>query len=93
MKQLGRIERAVEIGEVTTLDFEDLLEPVRVRDPASPTGYDLVRPLTTEKVKEVIRRAKLLADRADVPDETFNDIQIDEILRREIELGASQGGF
>jgi hypothetical protein len=48
--------------------------------------------LTQNQVEEVVLRAKLVADREKIPDETF-DVPIESILRREIELGASEGGF
>ncbi len=92
-KQLGRLRRAVELGKVTSFDFVDILEPVGNPSSSNPGGFELSQPLTVKGVQESIRRAKLLADRSQVPDEDFQDIRIERILRQEIEQGASAGGY
>ena len=48
-------------------------------------------PLDAMGVAEVVQRAKLVADRAEVPDESFEGIKLDSILRREIESGIREG--
>jgi hypothetical protein len=93
LKQLTRLQRAVELGKVTSFDFEDILAPVREADPNSPTGYRLIQPLQTDQLAEVALRAKLSADRSEVPDQVFDNVQIETIVRREIEQGASQGTY
>lgn len=93
LRQLSRLERAVEQGKVTSFDFEDVMQPVRRKVPDSPSGHELALPLSQEKVKEVVHRAQLLADRAEIPDETFADIQIDAIVRQAIKHGANEGSF
>ncbi len=92
LRQLSRVKRAVELGNVTSFDFQDVLGPVRQAD-ESPRGYSLLQPLEQTKVDDVIHRARLLADRAEVPDELFEDVKIDAIVRREIERGAREGTY
>lgn len=92
LRQISRVKRAVELGNVTSFDFQDVLQPVREADD-SPRGYSLIRPLQQKQVDEVIHRARLLADRAEIPDERFDDVKIDAIVRREIERGAREGTY
>jgi hypothetical protein len=93
IQQLQRLRRAVELDKVTSFDFEDVLQPVRRSDPDSASGHVLVRPMTEEHVGEVVQRARLVSDRAKIPEESFEDVRIESIVRREIERGASIGGF
>ena len=92
LKQLSRLRRAIELGGVTSLDVEDVLKPVFVSDD-STYGRSLAEPLPRTAVEDTIHRAKLLADRSDVPDATFDDVRLAEIVKKEIETGLSQGGF
>jgi hypothetical protein len=91
--QLSRLRRAVELGMVTSFDVEDVLQPVRRPDPNSATGSQLVQPLNKEQVSQVVHRARLAADRAAVPNQHFDGIRIESIVRSEIERGASEGSF
>lgn len=91
IKQLSRLRRAAELGLANAMDFEEVLKPIRIEDPNGPTGFELNLPLDDAGVAEVIQRAKLVADRAEVPDELFEDIKLDSILRREIENGLREG--
>ncbi|MGI9472103.1 MAG: hypothetical protein ACR2NZ_11250, partial [Rubripirellula sp.] len=93
LKQLSRLERAVEDGKVTSFDFQDVLESVHRSDPGSTTGFQLIQPLTSEAVAEVVLRAKLVADRAKVPDQEFPDVDLGQIVQKEIEVAAKSGGF
>ncbi len=93
LKQIGRLKQALELNKVTSFDFEDALEPVRKPAPNRPSGQELDLPLKPKAVLETTRRAKQLADRSKVPDQEFQDIRIERILRREIERGASEGGY
>ena len=93
IRQLSRLRQGVELGMVTSFDVEVVLQPVRRPDPDSLTGSQLVQPLNKEQVSEVIHRARLAADRAAVPEQTFDSMRIDSIVRSEIERGASEGGF
>ena len=92
LRQISRLKRGVELGEITSFDFEDLLQSVRRVDAGSPTGSSLKQPLADEMVKDVIDRARLLADRAEVPDQSF-DVQLESIVSREIEEAAAGAGF
>ena len=90
---LQRLQRGVELNKVTSFDFQDVLQPVHREDPDSPQGYDLVRPLTIERVQQVTDLARLVADRAKVPDQPFDDVQVDKIVQREIQRGAQEGSY
>lgn len=90
LKQLSRLRRAVELGQSTSFEFEDVLLPVRVHDRG---GHRLVQPLTMELVREVVLLARLASDQAEIPDRSFDNVQIQSIVQREIERGASEGGF
>ncbi len=46
-----------------------------------------------ELVHDVVHRARLAADQADIPDQSFDNVQLESIVRREIERGASEGSF
>jgi hypothetical protein len=93
IEQLSRLRRAVELGMVTSFDVEDVLQPVRRPDPNAATGSQLVQPLNKEQVSQVVHRARLAADRAAVPNQHFDGIRIESIVRSEIERGASEGSF
>lgn len=93
IQELSRLRRAVELGKATSFDLEDILKPVRESDPASSNGHRLINPLTEAAIRDTLQRAKLLSDRAGVPEELFDDVDIDAIVRREIEVAAREGGF
>tara|TARA_R110002049_G_scaffold2750_2_gene21688 strand:- start:559627 stop:560391 length:765 start_codon:yes stop_codon:yes gene_type:complete len=90
--ELARLRRAVELGDVTSFDVEDVLKPVYKSDD-SAAGRKLIDPLTSEAVADVINRAKLLSDRSDVSDDWSDDVSLAEIVRSEIEKGLTEGGF
>ena len=90
IKQLSRLQRAVELGKANAIDFEDVLAPARVPDPEAPTGYALDQPLSDQQVADVVERAKLVADRSEIPDQLFQDVRLDAIVRAEIERGLSE---
>ena len=89
-RQLSRLRRAVELGKSTSFQFEDVLQPVRL---SGPSGHRLVQPLTRELVREVVLRARLAADQAKIPDQDFDNVRIESIVRREIEIGLREGSF
>ncbi|GAA4472509.1 hypothetical protein [Novipirellula rosea] len=92
LKQISRLRRATELDKATSFDFEDVLSPVH--EPAdNALGRQLMQPLTNAAVNEVIVRAKLVADRSEVPDEMFTDIAIDAIVQEQINAGIAEGGF
>lgn len=84
--QFSRLRRAVELGDVTSFDVEDVLKPVLIVDQNASNGRRLREPLDAESVAEVIQRAELLADRSDVPDQSYQ-VELDPLLRRAIEAG------
>ncbi len=92
LKQISRLRRATELDKATSFDFEDVLSPVH--EPADNSlGRQLMQPLTNAAVNEVIVRAKLVADRSEVPDEMFTDIALDAIVKEQINAGIAEGGF
>ncbi|TWU41843.1 hypothetical protein [Novipirellula artificiosorum] len=93
LKQLSRLRRSAELTQSTAFDFEDLLGPAHQPDARNPYGRRLIEPLTTEAVAEVVDRARLVADRAAVPDQSFEDIRIDLIVKSEIEKGIAEGTY
>jgi hypothetical protein len=93
LKQLSRLERAVENGLATSFDFKDVLEPVHQPDPGNASGFSLIQPFSSKEVVEVCSLAKLVADRAEIPDQEFPDVDLVGIVRSEIDEGATAGGF
>lgn len=92
-KQLSRLRRATEIGNATSFDFEDVLTPVYVSDPNASRGHRLIQPIEIGAAEQVVMRAKLIADREQVPDQMFADVRIESIVREQIEAGGAEGGF
>ncbi len=90
--QISRFRRAVELDKATAVDAEDILNPVVVADD-SVLGRRLVDKLTLEDVSEVAKRAKLVADRSDVPAKQFGDISLDDLVRRQVESGMQKGAM
>jgi hypothetical protein len=93
LRQLNRLRQAVNLGKVTSFDFVDVLEPVQEPSATSPSGFQLVSPLDAKRVEEAVGRAKLLSDRSGVPEQDLPEVKIEAIVEREIELGASEGGY
>jgi hypothetical protein len=91
LKQLSRLQRAAEVGKANAIDFEEVLAPARVPDPEAATGSRLQQPLSAAAVADVIQRAKLVADRAQVPDQRFETVPLDSLIRDAIEQGVSEG--
>lgn len=91
-KQLSRARHAIETNKATVFDFVDVLEPVAVVDD-TPIGRSLKQPLKSKDVEEVIKRAELLADRAQVADELFERADMADILEREILAAKTEGGY
>ncbi|TWT76258.1 hypothetical protein CA13_67500 [Planctomycetes bacterium CA13] len=89
---LSRLRRSAELADSTSFDFEDVLGPVHVADDG-PFGRHLMQPLTTEKVADCVERARLVADRAKIPQQQFDDIRIDEIVKGEIDKGIAEGTY
>lgn len=89
-KQITRFFRAAELGRVVARDIHDVLAPVSTREDAA--GFVQLRSdLREEDVRDVIQRAKLVADRAQVPEQTFEDVSLSQFIRRQIEIGRREG--
>ncbi len=89
-KQISRFFRAVELDRVVARDIHDVLAPVSTRENAA--GFVQLRTqLREQDVREVVQRARLVADRAQVPDQTFPDVSLSQFIRRQIEVGRREG--
>lgn len=90
-KQIGRLRRAVELGEAGAVDVNDVLAPVHKANQGNELPrFD--RNAKTAELKDTINRAKMIADRGNVPDQAF-EVDFAKILRREVEAGKSIGGL
>lgn len=90
-RQLSRVKRAVELGEATSIDIHNVLEPVM--NQAEPGARRrLERTAGADELLEVAQRAELVAERGNVPDRDFQ-VQLSDIIRREIEAGRQTGGL
>jgi hypothetical protein len=89
-KQISRFFRAVELERAIARDIHEILAPVATPEDAS--GFVRLRPkLTDQDVNEVVLRCKLVADRAAVPDQSFDSVSLPQIVRRQIESGRREG--
>jgi len=89
-KQVTRFFRAAELDRAIASDLQDVLVTVTGGDPAMMLGR-LKSNLTKDNVREVAVRAKLVADRAEIPDQVFDDVSLPKIVDRLIETGIREG--
>lgn len=92
VRDISRLRRAIELDKATSIDCEDVLKPAMVVDD-SMLGRRLNVKLTREMIQDVVDRAKLVADRSDIPQQDFPDVKIDAIVRRQIEAGLTSGTY
>ncbi len=92
LTDLSRIRRAVQTSQATVFDIIDVLEPVAVIEDKLP-GRSLKTKLTDADVREVVLRAGVLADRANIEDKRFPPITMASILRQEIKAAKTEGGY
>jgi|GEM_PF-1022279 len=89
-RQFSRFFRAVELDRVVARDIHDVLAPVSSKQDAN--GFVQLRSdLQAEDVLEAAQRAKLVADRAEVPEQTFAPVALPDYVRRQIEIGGRDG--
>ncbi len=88
--QISRFFRAVELDRVVARDMQDVLASVSA-SPNSQGFVQLKSELQAEDVLEVVQRAKLVADRAEVPEQTFAPVSLPDYVRRQIEIGRRDG--
>lgn len=89
-KQISRFFRAVELDRAVARDIHEILAPVAT--PENAGGFVQLRSdLNNQDVAEVVRRCKLVADRAEVPDRVFDSVSLTQIVRRQIEAGSRDG--
>lgn len=89
-KQFSRFFRAAELDRAGTRDIHDVLVPVATA-PNAMGFAELRSDLNPEDVAAVVQRAKLVADRAEVPDQPYPSVSLAEIIRRQIEIGEREG--
>jgi len=89
-KQITRFFRAAELDRALATDLQDILLPVTGSDPAMMLGT-LKDTLTTADVLEVGGRAKNVAMRAQIPDQTFDDVSLPEVVDQWIDTGLADG--
>lgn len=89
-KQISRFFRAVELDRAVARDIHEILAPVAT--PEDATGFVRLKGnLNQRDVDEVVLRCKLVADRAQVPDQPFDSVSLTQIVRRQIETGRREG--
>lgn len=89
-KQITRFFRAVELEKAGARDIHDVLAPVA--GPPNAMGFVGLNPqLTDPQVEDVVQRAKLVADRAQIPDQTYEAVSLARVVRRQIEIGGREG--
>ncbi len=92
LTELSRVRRAIQTNQATVFDVIEVLEPVAVVN--DMTGSRTLKPrLTQDDVREVIVRAKVLADRAKIENRRYPRIEMSTILRQEIKAAKADGGF
>jgi len=90
LKQISRFFRAVELDRAIARDIHEILAPVAT--PENVGGFVQLRSdLNDQDVAEVVRRCKLVADRAEIPDRTFDNVSLTQIVRRQVEAGRREG--
>jgi len=89
-KQISRFFRAVELEQAGGRDIHDVLLPVA--SPPNAMGFVGLRPdLDADSVADVVKRAKLVADRAQIPDQPYEPVSLARVVRRQIEIGGREG--
>ena len=89
-KQVSRFFRAAELDRAIASDLQDLLVTVTVSDPTTALGR-LKSELVEADVLEVAVRARIVAIRAEIPDQSFEKVSLPKIVERLIETGMSDG--
>lgn len=91
-REFSRLRRAAEGSKVMDTDFSDrVLAPVL--DMSDPRRRPTVVPQpTTSQLRDVVERAKILADQCEIP-EVLEEVSLPAIIRREVEAGKQIGGL
>ncbi|MEM6688786.1 MAG: hypothetical protein AAF664_05120 [Planctomycetota bacterium] len=93
IKQFDRLRWATDEGKITSMDLVDVLDPVQIDDPTVSSGRRLGEPIQLSESLDVVDRARLLADRENIPESVGEYSPIADIVAREIEAGLADGGF
>jgi hypothetical protein len=88
--ELSRLKRALEVGKADGRDLEDVLSPLLVQENNEVVlRLNLQAPLAA--IRDVILRAKLVADREQIEQQEFV-VLLAPIIEREIAAGRNVGG-
>ncbi|WP_164102492.1 hypothetical protein [Candidatus Laterigemmans baculatus] len=90
-RQFSRLKRAVEQNEASAVDILDVLLPV-LSEAERGERRKLERDVDAAQLREVIHRAEMVADRGQIPDQDY-EVQLSEIIRRELQAGREEGGL
>lgn len=90
-KQITRFFRAVELERAIASDLYNILQPASREADDSQGLPRLLSPLTADAVAQVTERCRLVADRAEIPDQAFDQVSLTTIVRRQIEAGKIRG--
>ena len=90
-QNMSRLMHGIEIDRFTSFDLQDVLEPVLVADPKSPSAYSLIRPITPAAAESVFERLALLIDGAEIEDQTFETKPPVHWIQKAIQEGAAEG--
>ncbi len=90
-QQITRFFRAAELERAIASDLHNILEPASTPAEGGQGLPQLTMPLTAAAVAEVAERCRLIGDRAQVPDQVFDQVSLPTIVRRQIEAGKIQG--
>ncbi|MCA9139470.1 MAG: hypothetical protein KDB00_22005 [Planctomycetales bacterium] len=90
--QFVRLRKGVEQNKITTLDFSHILSPV-LQNEFQGEVAPLVDTLDVGSVKTVVQNAKVAADRAEIDGSPRDDVELDTLVRRQIEAGIQKGTY
>ena len=88
-RDISRLMRGAELGEVTQLDMLSIFEPISSKE-NNEAGYTLIDQPSDAALAEFIHRVGLVAKRADVPEKTY-EVQLADVVRRLIDAGTTDG--
>lgn len=92
VREFSRLRLAIQQDSASIYDVAEVLEPVLVED-SSLRGRRLDDDLSDEQLREVILRARLVADRCKIPDQQVMHDSIVTIVGEAIAAGRSEGSL
>ena len=91
VRQFSRLRRAAQLRRAGSVEMHNVLEPVLTGN-APEERPRLNRDAPADAMGEAVERAKRIADREDIPDQTF-DVSLAEIVREDVQQGLTTGGL